>query len=1575
MSVDDDGELPGGEADDHELGVRAASEDFAELGVDLSPWPPLLGLPDATEPEGWPDDGPFTPSAGVEKAHALELRAESMLHYAARGAERTGALDRTEVGDSDDNRDVVAGRDAVEVDGLLEEHTGRGLVVVADEVEMNVGGPLTMQAHLEDNVIMAGVMRDELAGGTVVAAAMSDDLAAGPGLRCTAPLDVWVHGLVGMEERPGTCAADGLLFELAGTLYEREYGPSAHVAAVARHSGTVVTTMKTGFRPLMKTALGVRNLIPGGGGGGGAASAAPPGAPPGGGAGAATLTAVDSGAALGRGAAGGGDTDEVLSVVRTLETASDATDVEDLQHPASTADNLDELARADVEGAGPQQVAEICEQPIPLAPDRTAAEPTPGARPGAAGPRGNQPPPLDHTPPGTEGYDFRNAYGSLHDRNQLYRQEMNLRGNLYLREYLGKIDEKAIALFTGLGRSADEAAIDSYGLRASSAYAGLQAMAEEAEAAGDLDRLARIRAAMGELEALVHTTIGNVSARTDDFAGAAIGSQRGPVDPNIDVTRLRRWLEDRKLAAQRAMMDPETPFESVQRLSWTQDYYDQTVKALDAGINPLAESGDQVVFLQAGKIEPFNERHASQSAADIAALGLDPGEWAVIPPRAQDQDQLDLFLELHDGLMETLSDPELFRSADEMDGGGFLAPGHGPLDPGPDLPGPAVSEPDVPGPGSVRPPEAAGADPSPDAGPAVAGGTGSKQPPPLDRTPPGTEGYDFRTSYRSLCVRNQHYRESFNFRGNFFLREYLQKVDEQVLALFTKAGGPAAAIETDNFGHTTASMYDALRAMAEEAETTGDVDRAARARVAMGDIEAVLDRTLGEVAGRTGEFAGTAIGAQSAPIDRNVDTAKLRDWLEDRLQQAHARQQQALMTGEGGGVAQHATWELGYYTLLIQSLDEGVNPLATSGEQATIMRMHSANSPYTSFTDDAAQADELLALRPRESEAELYARLQALLVETLSDPWFHRSAEEMGLDAFTPAVRRRIEAGLDFLGPDSLRPLASGDPPPPLPAADVADSAVHVDEFRDRSFSRSALAASEETLERHVAGLAEGEAGVRAGAPGPGAPEPSLGGPRALADDAQAPLIDERSGVWVVEPTAAPGASPTPVDTAPAPRGDEVSVPGSEVSWESGVRVSDDSELGSDAGDADIWDRFEAAFDSEDMDPEDVGDARHGPVANDDGASGPPTPGSDATMGEDANPTGTVSEPGDFTNVPGSGDTIGPAPPGAPSPVTPGTPHPPSATGSAPGTGATPPGASPSDAPAGAVGARSHLYGEPVSLEGLSLEGAPRSDHPRELARSLDGADVPVENLPRVEPVGTSIPGRSDVTPPGDSYHDVHAQLVPLPRQRAERDIGRLHRGTGAAEIARAGGRDRAMAPRASNLRWSEQAAAQRTLPIPFGDDPRRLADLVEEDASVFWGSGERYADLYRGADPPNTSDRAHAARYIPGTGGPRPTDETGFGRLAQGWSQFPFSRRERILNALARGEALSPDQIAALASGLEGYRAAEGGLASSQYRAMADMVSDLGDPHRRVRWHMHGWRRQRVLQLVEMLDYAAAVI
>ena len=1161
----------------HALSINAISGDFGELGVDLSPWAPLLAMLDSTEPEEAPGDRPFTPGEGVNEAHALELRAESMLQYSERGAERTGELDRTEVGVSDDNRDVVAGRDQVEIDGMLEEHTGHGLVHVADDVEVNVEGSLRMHAHLEDNIIMGGVMTDEWKGGTFITAAMSDDMAAGLGLRCTAPLDVWVHGLVGMEERPGTRAADGVLFELAGTLYEREYGPSAHVAVVARHSGTVVTTMKTGFRPLMKTAIGVRNLIPGGGGGGGGASASPPAAPPasgGGGeaAGAVTLTAVESGGALGRGVAGSDDTDEIVTVVRTVETASDTAEVENLQHPASTADNLDDLARVEAEGTGYQQVAEIYEQPIPLAPEQTAAEPSPGAGSTAAGSGGKQPPPLDHTAPGAEGYDFGSAYSSLHDRNQFYRQELNLRGNLYLREYLGEIDKKAIALFEALGGSADDIAIDNYGLRTSNVYAAVETMANEAEMAGDVERLADIRAAMDQLEALVQSTLADVAAHTDDFSGVAIGSQRGPINPNIDVDKLRSWLEEQKLAAQQAMMDPQTPFENFQRLSWTQDYYDQTLKALDAGINPLAESSDQVAFIQAGKVEPYKAQFTDEIAAAEAA-----GDWVLIPPRAPDQDQLDLFRELHDGLMGTLSDPEFFRSAEEMGGDTFTAAVHSPMDPGPRL-----------APGPTRCARLPTAWTSPTSTPFPA--------PMFHRRPrrsispgPGpkdtTSGKPTTRSRIGTCSTGT----NSTFAGNFFMREYLRNIDKKAIKLFQGLDGPADAIDGDNFGYRTSSIYRTVEQMAEDAEAANDLNRAADLRAGMAEIEEIVNGTLAEVAMRTDEFSGAAPWSPRAPIDPNIDTGKLRRWLQDQADQAQER----LLAARTDEAQQLAGWEWGYYVQLVRSLDEGVNPLAVSNEQIAVMSINTGKPIPTQVADEVAatagEGHELVSPRPQAGdEAYLYASLQELLIATLSDPEFHRSAEEMGAGAFTFPVRARIDEGLDFLGPDSLRPLGAGDIPPPLPVADFADSAGYIDEVRDRNFSRSALAASEETLERRAAGFAEGDASVRSRAPvsDSGAPEPSLASRRVPPDSAQAPIIDERTGRWVVEPPAEPGGSPAPSDDATSRTTD--------VSWESGLQVSDDSEF--DAGDADPWDFFRAASEPDDVDLEGVDDVQHAPA-------------------------------------------------------------------------------------------------------------------------------------------------------------------------------------------------------------------------------------------------------------------------------------------------------------------------------------------------------------------------------------------
>ena len=272
------------------------------------------------------------------------------------------------------------------------------------------------------------------------------------------------------------------------------------------------------------------------------------------------------------------------------------------------------------------------------------------------------------------------------------------------------------------------------------------------------------------------------------------------------------------------------------------------------------------------------------------------------------------------------------------------------------------------------------------------------------------------------------------------------------------------------------------------------------------------------------------------------------------------------------------------------------------------------------------------------------------------------------------------------------------------------------------------------------------------------------------------------------------------------------------------------------------------------------------------------------------------------------------------------------------------------------------------------------SDSPKELAQSLDGAEVPVEDLPRVdpdaaEPASKSILKNSDGRPVSDTYRDVDDAGIEMHREWALYNRNRRNRGGNTADSVWAGDRGRAAAVREANARWSELAATHRTSSTTFSDDPRQLLYRTEYEGTRYSKKKGKYIDRYRDADPPNTIDRAHAAHYVPRPRGWEATRETGFGRLSQGWNEFPFSPRERIVNALQRGEALGPDQIISLELGLESYRTAGGELSSSQYRAMVDMISDLGDRYRHTRWHMEGESGERLRQLVEMLDHAAGPV
>ena len=243
-----------------------------------APFPPAGPLPRAVPPSVT-DPVTNLDFLPVDDAFALELRSETIEQLVGGDALRRGESERIEAGRSQTNADLVAGRDRVRVHGTLHEHTGHGRAEQAAHLHTTVNGRLDVHAGNEDTVLLAGHMSDLWDGGAAIVAAMTDDTAAGGGIRVTTPIDLWVHGLMGVEERIGTCTADAVLMESSATHYEREYGPGVHAAGLAVYTGSLYQSNRSTFRPLMRVSSGVRNLIAGGGGGGGGSDAGAGSAP------------------------------------------------------------------------------------------------------------------------------------------------------------------------------------------------------------------------------------------------------------------------------------------------------------------------------------------------------------------------------------------------------------------------------------------------------------------------------------------------------------------------------------------------------------------------------------------------------------------------------------------------------------------------------------------------------------------------------------------------------------------------------------------------------------------------------------------------------------------------------------------------------------------------------------------------------------------------------------------------------------------------------------------------------------------------------------------------------------------------------------------------------------------------------------------------------------------------------------------------------------------------------------------------------------------------------------------------
>ena len=320
-------------------GAQAQDESTVETAAPLFPMPSEL-LP-------WDEEVLDIAAAGAD-AYAMETRVERVDVLTPGDAIRRGEMDSLRAGEVETFADHVAGEENVTVNGKLVERVGHSSTVVADRLETTIDGRMTVtvpgwpgnKLSGEDGVMLGGAMTDTWTGGLLIAAAMSDDLAIGAGVRITSPVDMWLNQLTGMEERPGTTAADLVMVDLCGTLFDREYGAGVHAAGVAVFSGTVYQTQRTGFWPMMRVAVGVRNLLPGAAPG--TAEPAPP-APPGGPVGLGEGAMVATGAAR-AGAGTARSLESFQDMGRLAGSAGELEDAANVRHAEDTAGTLDELS-------------------------------------------------------------------------------------------------------------------------------------------------------------------------------------------------------------------------------------------------------------------------------------------------------------------------------------------------------------------------------------------------------------------------------------------------------------------------------------------------------------------------------------------------------------------------------------------------------------------------------------------------------------------------------------------------------------------------------------------------------------------------------------------------------------------------------------------------------------------------------------------------------------------------------------------------------------------------------------------------------------------------------------------------------------------------------------------------------------------------------------------------------------------------------------------------------------------------------------------------------------------------------
>ncbi len=542
-----------------------------------------------------------SPSEEKEEEFALETRAEEIDVVAYGVSLRVGELDQVEAGEVEDD---VSHAENLLVGGRLHEQAESATTKAIRE-RLQVDGRLAFKAT-GDMTLLAGTLSDIQTGGVAVVSGMADDMVGGVGSRLSAGVDMWLSGLTGIEEQPGSAAMDGMLAEMAATAFEREYGAGSHMAGVAVFSGAVYTTMATSFFPMIKAIKGVRNLVPGGGAGAG-----------GGGGGAAGVAAVPAitgmMATLARGARNSGKLGDLVDLSKVADAAEDAfSAARRVPDAATVLDEMQTLARrsetgadasdaaevmtrvartVDVDDAGDVKAGQLAADPLPDLPRSEVDSPlrqTDNVDEPVSSSR--KAPTDDLGDPNKLPDDFDGAYDHLvSNMHTKYRSDAN---NFRAHRHVMGVRVEVVGnaqrhLADALG--VDAGTLGDVGPKA--ARAQIVGLMEDAVRAGDIEQAATLRKNLELLDSETRHMILEVYRIADDI----IAASKQPLPKHIDQQELAAKLQREIERLGASMADAHS--DDMQDISATMVVYHGALVDVENGMDPVPAMMDNVSSL------------------------------------------------------------------------------------------------------------------------------------------------------------------------------------------------------------------------------------------------------------------------------------------------------------------------------------------------------------------------------------------------------------------------------------------------------------------------------------------------------------------------------------------------------------------------------------------------------------------------------------------------------------------------------------------------------------------------------------------------------------------------------------------------------------------------------------------------------------------------------------------------------------------------------------------------------------------------------------------------------------------